>query len=78
VLTVSLVVLMLVTALTANRVGRWWSTAVPLALGGALALLLTASGHGLADSPIPFLTVASTLAAVIGVALSRRSAHSMP
>jgi hypothetical protein len=73
----SLVVLMLAAALAANRVGRWWSTDIPLALGGVLALLLTAAGHGVADSPIPFLIAACTPAAVIGVALSRRSAPSM-
>jgi hypothetical protein len=72
----SLVVLMLFTALAAYRVGRWWSTAVPLVLGGVLALLLAASGVGWVDSPIPFLVAASTLAAAVGVALARRSTHS--
>lgn len=67
----SLIVLVLVAAAVGNRVGQWWTTGIPLAVGVAWALLLSATGDGVADSPIPFVAGASTLAIAVGVALAR-------
>ena len=50
---------------------RWWTVALPVLAGGLGAVLLMASGRGLADTPIPFLVVMATGATAAGVLLRR-------
>ena len=70
----SVIVLVLLAAGVGNRVGQWWTTGVPLALGATWTLTLTALGRGPGDSPIAFVVVVCTLAVAAGVALARRPA----
>ena len=54
-------------------VGRWWAMALPLVLGTAVAALLAASGHSLADTPVASVVLVATAAIGVGVFLRRRS-----
>ena len=70
--------LMAVTLILAVAVGvgagirRWWALFLTLLVGCVSAAVVSMSGHGLADTPIPFLVVAATLAMVIGILLRTR------
>ena len=61
----------------AVRVGaairRWWALLLPLLVGCVSAAVVSMSGHGLADTPIPFLVVTATLAMGIGILLRTRA-----
>jgi hypothetical protein len=46
-----------------------WALLLPLGIGACVAAALTATGHGLGDTPIPFLVVVSTLVMVGGQGL---------
>jgi hypothetical protein len=72
----TLFVLMLVGAAAGLRVGRWWMTGRPLALGAVWGLLLVATGDRLTDSPIAFVVGVSTVAVAAGVAFGRRPTRS--
>jgi len=51
---------------------------LPLVIGACAALAVAATGHGLNDTPIPFLVVVCTLAMAGGRGLrSRRHAHTL-
>lgn len=71
----TLIALVLVAVAVGHRVGHWWTVGVPMLVGAAWALLLSATGHGLADTPIPFVAAAATLGVAVGVALGRRLAR---
>jgi hypothetical protein len=49
-----------------------WALLFPLALGAGVAGAIAATGHGLSDTPIPFLVVVSTLMIVGGQGLRSR------
>ena len=53
---------------------RWWVLTLPVAIGSVSAAALWLSGHGLADTPIPFLVAAATVAMAAGVLLRARPA----
>ena len=55
---------------------RWWTLALPVSVGGLAAVALAASGHGLGDTPIPFLIILSTAATAGGIVLRRSLAGS--
>ena len=57
------------------RVQRWWTLALPVSVGCLAAVLIVASGHGLQDTPIPFLVILSTVATAGGVVLRRSLAE---
>jgi hypothetical protein len=64
------IILILALALIAGMLFRSrWALFLPLAIGACLALAIVASGHGLSDTPIPFLVVVSTLVMVGGQGL---------
>ena len=50
---------------------RSWTLALPIAAGSLAAVLMAASGHGLGDTPIPFLVILSTVATAVGIVLRR-------
>lgn len=50
-----------------------WALLTPLVLGACVAFAIVATGHGLRDTPIPFLVVVSTLVMVGGQGLRSRS-----
>jgi hypothetical protein len=57
------IILILTVALVAGAIMRSrWALLIPLALGIVAAIAVAATGHGLGDTPIPFLVVVSTLA----------------
>ena len=58
-------------------VPRWRMLLLPLLTGGLIAAVVAMNGHGLADTPIPFLVVTATMAMAGGVLLgTRRQRHS--
>lgn len=67
------IILMLAVALVAGIILRSrWALLLPLGVGASVALAIVASGHGLGDTPIPFLIVVCTLVMVGGQGLRPR------
>jgi hypothetical protein len=67
------IVFTLAVALAAGTILRSrWALLLPLGVGACVALAIVASGHGLADTPIPFLVVVCTLVMVGGQGLRPR------
>lgn len=57
---------------------RWWAVLLPLSVGCVSAAVVWMSGHGLGDTPIPFLVATATMAIAIGVILrTRQVRHSL-
>jgi hypothetical protein len=48
---------------------RWWALALPTLIGAVSAAAISLSGHGLGDTPIPFIVVTATVAVCVGVLL---------
>jgi hypothetical protein len=48
-----------------------WALLLPLTIGACVALAIAATGHGLGDTPIPFLVVVGTLVMVGGQGLKK-------
>jgi len=46
---------------------RWWALLLPLSGGCVSAAVVLMMGHGLADTPIPFLVALATLAVAVGI-----------
>ena len=70
------IILVLTVALVAGVIIQSrWALLLPLAVGACGALAIAATGHGLNDTPIPFLVVVSTLVMVGGQGLRSRRAH---
>lgn len=55
-----------------------WALLLPLGIGASVALVLAATGHGLGDTPIPFLVVVGTLVMVGGQGLRSQSSPPLP
>jgi len=56
----------------------WWALLLPLSVGGVSAGVVAVSGHGLGDTPIPFLVATATIATAAGVVLrTRQFRHSL-
>lgn len=69
------IILILAVALVAGIILRSrWALLLPLGIGASIALAIVASGHGLRDTPIPFLVVVCTLVMVGGQGLRPRIA----
>jgi hypothetical protein len=67
------IILLLTAALVAGVFLRTrWALLLPLGIGACAALAIVASGHGIGDTPIPFLVVVSTLVMVGGQGLRPR------
>ena len=67
------IILVLAAALVTGALLRSrWALLLPLAIGACVALVIVASGHGLGDTPIPFLVVVSTLVMLGGQGLRPR------
>jgi len=67
------IILVLAVALATGVLFRSrWALLLPLGIGACVALVIIAGGHGLRDTPIPFLVVVCTLVMVGGQALRSR------
>jgi hypothetical protein len=67
------IILILAVALAAGLIVQSrWGLLLPLACGVGVAIAVAATGHGLDDTPIPFLVVMSTLVMVGGQGLRSR------
>ena len=67
------IILVLTIALVAGVLLRSrWALLLPLGIGACVAVAIVATGHGLGDTPIPFLVVVSTLVMVGGQGLRPR------
>jgi hypothetical protein len=68
------ILLILAIALAAGAVLRSrWALVLPLAVGACASVALLASGHGIGDTPIPFLIIISTLVMLGGQGLRPRA-----
>ena len=68
------IILILAVALVAGVVLRSrWALLLPLAIGACVAFAIVANGHGLGDTPVPFLVVVCTLVMVGGQGLRPRT-----
>jgi hypothetical protein len=57
---------------------RWWAPLLPVSVGAVCAAAISLSGHGLSDTPIPFIVVTATVAVSVGVLLrTRQLRHSV-
>jgi hypothetical protein len=64
------IILVLAVALVAGMIiPSRWALLLPLVIGAGVALAIAATGHGLGDTPIPFLVVVCTLVMVGGQGL---------
>jgi len=64
------IILILAVALVAGMlIQSRWVLLLPLVIGACAALGIVATGHGLGDTPIPFLVVVCTLVMVGGQGL---------
>jgi len=55
------------------EIHRWWTIAIPIALGALYLIVTTPPGAPFfGDTPVPFLVVLGTAATAAGVSLSRR------
>jgi hypothetical protein len=64
------IILLLTVALVAGLIVRSrWALLLPLAIGTCVAVAIAATGHGLGDTPLPFLVVVCTLVMVGGQGL---------
>lgn len=69
-LTAMAIILILAVALGAGVIIQSrWALLLPLGIGACVALAIAATGHGLGDTPIPFLVVVCTLVMVGGQGL---------
>jgi len=67
------IILVLTMALVAGVfLSARWALLLPLGIAVCAALAIAARGHGLGDTPIPFLVVVSTLVMVGGQGLRPR------
>jgi hypothetical protein len=53
-------------------VQRWWALVLPTLIGAVSAAAISLSGHGLSDTPLPFVVVTATIAVGVGVLLRTR------
>ena len=68
------IILLLAVALATGVLFRnRWALLLPLGIGACVALVIVVSGHGLRDTPIPFLVVVCTLVMVGGQGLRSRA-----
>jgi hypothetical protein len=64
------IILILAVALVAGMLMQSrWALLLPLLIGACAALVIAATGHGLGDTPIPFLVVVCTLVMIGGQGL---------
>ena len=64
------IILILTVALVAGVIiPSRWALLLPVAIGACVALAVAVAGHGLGDTPIPFLVVVCTLVMVGGQGL---------
>ena len=64
------IILVLFVALVAGLgIRSRWALLLPLGIGVCAALAVVATGHGLGDTPIPFLVIVCTLVMVGGQGL---------
>jgi hypothetical protein len=64
------IILVLVVALiTGIGIRNRWALLLPLGIGACAASAMLAAGHGLDDTPIPFLVIVCTLVMVGGQSL---------
>jgi hypothetical protein len=67
------IILILTVALVAGVLTRSrWALLMPLGIGAAAALAISASGHSIGDTPIPFLVAVCTLVMLGGQGLRVR------
>jgi hypothetical protein len=67
------IILIVAVALVAGAIlPSRWALLLPLGIGACVAAAIAATGHGLSDTPIPFLVVVCTLVMVGGQGLRSR------
>jgi len=74
----TITLILALSVLVGMTIRRWWALVLPMLIGAVSAAVITLTGHGLQDTPIPFLMITATFAVGIGVLLrTRRFTHSV-
>jgi hypothetical protein len=73
----TIILILAIALLVGAAVQSRWVLLLPLALGALTAFAIAATGHGLGDTPIPFLAIVCTLVMIGGQGLRSRDASPM-
>jgi hypothetical protein len=68
----SIILVLAVALMTGVFLRSRWALLLPLGIGACASMVIAARGHGLGDTPIPFLIVVCTLVMVGGQGLRPR------
>ena len=71
----TIILILAIALLVGATVQSRWVLLLPLAIGASVALVIAATGHGLGDTPIPFLVIVCTLVMIGGQGLRSRKSH---
>ena len=69
----TIILILSIALLVGAAVQSRWVLLLPLALGAFTAFAIAATGHGLGDTPIPFLVIVCTLVMIGGQGLRSRN-----
>jgi hypothetical protein len=73
----TIILILAIALLVGAAIQSRWALLLPLGIGAGAAFAIAATGHGLADTPIPFLVIVSTLVMLGGQGLRSRTVSPM-
>jgi len=73
----TIILVLAIALLVGAAVQSRWVLLLPLGIGAGAAFAIAATGHGLGDTPIPFLVIVSTLVMLGGQGLRSRRVSPM-
>ena len=73
----TIILVLAIALLVGAAVQSRWVLLLPLGIGAGAAFAIAATGHGLGDTPIPFLVIVSTLVMLGGQGLRSRKVSPM-
>lgn len=68
----TIILVLAIALLVGAAIQSRWVLLLPLGIGAGTAFAVAATGHGLGDTPIPFLVIVSTLVMLGGQGLRSR------
>ena len=73
----TIILVLAIALLVGAAVQSRWVLLLPLGIGAGAAFAIAATGHGLGDTPVPFLVIVSTLVMLGGQGLRSRRVSPM-
>lgn len=73
----TIILILAIALLVGAAVQSRWVLLLPVGIGAFTALVIAATGHGLGDTPIPFLVILCTLVMIGGQGLRSRNVSPM-